>query len=175
MDNNIRNLRHVTNLCGNLYLCFQLAFSAQAQSPIPRNAAPSNCNTQHNLSHLCHLYNSFSLHNGMRLLLCADSTALSLSEGNPSETEKKKKTLGRVSIKGLESSYFPACTAIFGIRFLANEPRLVFTWMREITWMPLLTARTSFIPLKFINNLTVLACVHYKIQGQSHSKLTITL
>lgn len=140
MDNNIRNLRHVTDLCGNLYLCFQLAFSAQAQSPIPRNAAPSNCNTQHNISHLRHLYNSFSLHNGMRLLLCADSTALSLSEGNPSETEASNKVP--------ESSYFPACTAIFGIRFLANELRLVFTWMREITWMPLLTAGTSFYSME---------------------------
>ncbi len=75
LDNNIRNLRHVTDPCVTQYLCFQLAFSAQAQSPMPRNAAPSNCNTQQNLSLLQHLYNSFLLHNGRRLLLCADSTA----------------------------------------------------------------------------------------------------
>lgn len=125
MDNNIRNLRHVTDRCVILYLCFQLAFSAQAQSPIPRNAAPSNCNTQQNLSHLHHLNNSFSLHNSTRLLLCADTTALSLSEGKPFEKEKEK--IGRVSIKYPESSDFPACTAIFGISFIEKEPRLVFT------------------------------------------------
>ncbi len=51
---------------------------------------------------------------------------LSLSEGNPSE-KKKIYSLGRDSIKDPESRDFPACTAIFGIRFPEREPRLVFT------------------------------------------------
>ncbi len=70
--------------------------------------------------------------------------------------KRKKNSLGGDTINDPESRDFPACTAIFGIRFAEREPRLVFTWMREITWMLLLTGKG------FVSNT---------IQVKSNSKL----
>ncbi len=159
LDNNIRNLRHVTDPCVTQYLCFQLAFSAQAQSPMPRNAAPSNCNTQaHN--RINHIYSTYTIHSCSIMAggyCCVQTALLALSESNPSE--KKKNSLGGDTINDPGSRDFPACTAIFGIRFPEREPRLVFTWMREITWMLLLTGKG------FVSNT---------IQVKSNSKFTNT-
>lgn len=108
-----------------------------------------------------HIYSTYTIHSCSIMTggyCCVQTALLALSESNPSEN--KKNSLGGDSIKDSESRDFPACTAIFGIRFPEREPRLVFTWMRDITWMLLLTGK-GFVP--------------NTIQVKSNSKLTITL
>ncbi len=108
-----------------------------------------------------HIYSTYTIHSCSIMAggyCCVQTALLALSESNPSE--KKKNSLGGDTINDPGSRDFPACTAIFGIRFPEREPRLVFTWMREITWMLLLTGKG------FVFNT---------IQVKSNSKLTITL
>ncbi len=108
-----------------------------------------------------HIYSTYTIHSCSIMAggyCCVQTALLALSESNPSE--KKKKQSWRRYNQRSGKQRFPCMHCHIWHEVPWEGAKTCFTWMREITWMLLLTGKG------FVFNT---------IQVKSNSKLTITL
>ncbi len=121
-----------------------------------------------------HIYSTYTIHSCSIMAggyCCVQTALLALSESNPSE--KKKNSLGGDTINDPGSRDFPACTAIFGIRFPEREPRLVLPEWEKLLGCYCLQEKVLYLT-QSKSNQTLNWLSHFKeISFKSTKKLAL--